>query len=331
MSEEKRKLDPFLLTAEQKRETDALEKMLLKNHVTPLMEDAEHQHPGWSNLNIVDRFHVLSNLNEKYIGKGECLPVICPNYELAWFQAYSGMGVSFDWSVFDGKIGGILPLQFSEHSVTQTTHGARFILASNKFRELPVAFRVAVIAEYVLENTTIGYSEAFAFAMGSGGLKTYRIMIAPKVSLTTDLQTKRLEGWTIHISDTRPSNEQLLAIGRLIRSYDEVILDQDTRNPHIRNLTEVHDSFDHRKARRSGNAKVREMVLFVDNLIASGKNPKRGGNCTWRDVWCLLMKKRPELVERYSTPEALMQSYSQYKRRQKLEEIEENNRNEQNI
>lgn len=307
--------NPFSLTQDQKRAYEALEVRLRDEFIVPLMDDIGTLVPRWAEMNVVERFNALSELNAPNIGKGECLPVVCPEYELAWFQAYSGDVVSCDFWAYGGRMGGILPLQFSEHSATQLSHGARFALMSSNFRGLPPAYRVAVIAEFVLENVVTGYSEAFAFALGSDKLKTYRVSIAPKVSITADMQTRRVEGWTIHVSDARPTNAQLLAAGRLIRAYDDAVQDPDFVVPFVRDLNELNEPDDHRKAKRSGDAELRNMVSFVDDLIASGTDPRRGGNSTWREVWRYLMRDRPDLAARYASSRSLMQSYSQYKKR----------------
>lgn len=304
------------LTANQERADKELEQELLEKCVLPLMERMREAVPEWPSMDAVGRFQSLAHLNVEHLGEGECLPVICPHYELAWFQAYSGKAVSVDWWASKGETGGVLPLQFSEHSATPITHGARFIVESDDFGTLPPAFQVASIAEFVLEHAVTGYTEAFAFAMGCSELVTFRAGIAPKMAFATEAcKERRVEGWTIHVRDARPSNEMMLEIARRIRNYDALVADPGIKVPYARDLTTIQEEPDHRKSRRSGNSDLKRLIDAVDDLIERGIDPRRGGNSSWKDVWRRIYDESPSLLDDHRTSESLMQSYSQYKRR----------------
>ena len=304
------------LTEEQRRADREFAESLRTRYVEPIIEEMEASHRGYRDMGDVEKFNLLACLNEKVIGKGECLPVICPEYENAWFQAYSGVPVSVDYLASGGTKGGILPQQPAEIYSMPGIRGAMHVLSFEDFHELPPAFRIAVIAEHVLENVVTGNTEAFSFALSGGELKSYRVVVAPKATFPPGSAFRRVDGWVIHVRDAMPSNEMLVATAQFIRAYDERVAEAEAElreNGHDADL--INRKSDHRKRRRSGSLAVREMVELVDAAIAKGMDPRRGGTCSWSELWFDLSDSHPAVTERYSTPEKLMQSYSQYKRR----------------
>lgn len=311
--------------------------------VPALVDDLEAMYPGYTDMKVYHRMARLLEANAEYQGKGDFLPV---RFEDLGFYAFAGVELGHRTEYLGGNmlITYYKPL-FSYFSprplpddIVAFTGAVResdlrhylyrapgtpvqpgeplFWGDIPDYRNLPIAYRVALVCQYVNEHVVAHPDDVTAFVLGAADeLPIHRYLVSP----TKDADGLN-SGWCVRIRDLRPSQEFGRHIADHLKGLVEASEDfeQDSFR-HIRRTAKdpsayrLESQFEGKPKgkRRASPESTLTMVAFVDDLIARQGRPGRGNDLSWEDAAGLLASETGLTY----TGNNLRNAYNTYKKR----------------
>ena len=127
------------------------------------------------------------------------------------------------------------------------------------YKELPVSFKVAVVAQLICQNILVPYSDACRYAAGLDK------KIEPRRRLISPLQSEYGPyGWLVAIRDKKPENKMLIDLARTLRHASPDSLELDVYNSVMG--VEVAPPPPERKE-RSRRDRTETLVSFIDEIL----------------------------------------------------------------
>ena len=176
-----------------------------------------------------------------------------------------------------------------------------------KYTELPVAYRAALVCQYVHEHVIATLSDVTAFVLGaSETLATHRYIFEP----TKDADGLN-NGWVIRIRDLRPIGD----LGKHIAAHiSDVVANSEAMEQEHQ---AVSSQFEQKERKRRGADNVTEtMVEFVFKLKQTRKiGSRRGDDLSWDEALAQLESQEPTTIGRYKNGNNLRDSFNSYVKR----------------
>ena len=271
--------------------------------VVPLVEELSESIPGYATMPWQDRAVMVVELNEPFAEKGDWLML----GEMPVFAGCRLGEIRTDF-VQDAATGEISHkveryVQRFSNDYLGALHSVRgsisyFINGEREtYDQLPVSYRVALVALYVLQNVNVAPDEASAFALGVDG-----VSFEPRrfTAFHTFDQEGRCSGWLVRLRDSKPPQRLAIKLASFLR---------DTADDESRSF-----DFEIHKGKRRTNERSERAFEYVENLIRQGVVIGRGGSMTWDEVAGQLSKEYGDDVRAY-TGDNLRDCYRKYKQR----------------
>lgn len=306
-------------TEAQRLKDEAFIEETRTSYVAPLLEELSEAIEGFEEMDYERRLAELVNLNEPYVGMGDCLLVGRYPFRL---PVYAGVSLGSkvwircgDFNVeryvprFNSDIVALVHDDDLRGGVSGFLHNEH-----DTFTSLPVSYRAALVAIYVEQNVICNFErdDAVRFVLGCGGLVPRRVAILP-VNNSEGLTS----GWLARIRDNKPPQsfgiELVSALRGTATAYAGMVwtLVKDSGETEIHRST---DRFD-LAPKRSTNERTALAYAFVDSLYEQGIQIGRGHAMSWDDVAAQLRLKYGDRVRSY-TGNNLRDGYRKFKQRQ---------------
>ena len=300
------------LTEAQRLKDEAFIDVARRKYVTPLVGELEKAIEGYSKMDAYDRFLALMRLNEKHAPKGESLLLefgyvgggVDENgvhYADAKLETrglvFSGIQLGYRCEMQSG-----VPVYSKAINLKRpfgTDEDISSILNGGVYSSLPLAFRVALVALYVLQNVFTTNADACRFAAGIKNNVELRRFFVDRIRT----EDGELLGWDVLLRDARPENDLMKSLGKMMR-------DSAKSNVETQRIAEYEDA----KSRKRRDT-TETLIAFIEVVLPSrGMHVGRGG-ISWKKAFGYFDVEHPGM---YKNPKSFENAYHNAKRQERL-------------
>lgn len=327
--------DFLRLTEAQRLRDEQIVERIRHMLVEPLLDELENVIPGYMSMDERNKYLALLRLNEEHAPIGEWMLVDfghlpysdsegetyltseCAFYSggthLFGCRDMGGVKSYHPWMV-QSDIPGLPRTKDAwivNNLMLNIESGDEAFL--DTYREFPVCFKIAYVAEALRQNVLVSRTDACRFAAGFDNDVSLRRVVAYALEST---EGQRF-GWSVTVRDTMPTNNLALEIASWLRNIVKRHITEGSF-PYIM-TTEgdiplyATDSLSKRKPRES----TLLLLQFVDEYLPStGRHVGRvgvGQRVTWEDAYHEFNIQYPDL---YSSRKSFEDSYHNAKRSQ---------------
>ena len=319
-------------TEAQKIVDDAFIQHVRETLVLPLVGELDSAIEGFSSLPRDQRFFYLMKLDAESVANSECLGGdSMPLYfgSSRWDSAFVHAGVKLGdkdetITLDDDTVSIYKPLGFDDYwsgspattpldTITNGKYcsaGAFIDQRKDEYDNLPLPYKVALLAQYVHDNLIADRASVFDFVTcATEDFHGSRMAISPICN-----SDAKQAGWVLRLRDVSPSNEHGRWIVQKMRNYVSSIDDwEKEQNKNLEAIGFDYSSFEKMPKKRSSRKSTDIMVAFIDGLIAEGKAPG-SKEMSWKKALGLLNENYPNQF-RYKTGVHLSDAYHKAKAR----------------
>ena len=300
------------LTEAQRLRDEAFINAVRKKYVAPLVAELDAAVDGYSKMIPYDRFLALMRLNEEHAPNGESLLL-----EFGYVGGgvdengvpYADASLTTRGLVFSG-------IQLNYHCEMRngvpvyskaiccphpigTDGDILSILDGYAYDNLPLAFRVALIALYVRQNVFTTNANACCFAAGIRNDVELRRFFVDRIRT----ESGELLGWDVMLRDARPENDLMKSLGRMMR-------ESANRNIETQRIAESEKA----KSRKRRDT-TETLIAFIDEVLPSrGMRVGRVG-ISWKKAFQYFEEIHPGM---YKNPKSFENAYHNAKRQERL-------------
>lgn len=308
-------------TSDQMLRDKAVISFFRETYVDPLQSDLDTLVPGYKTMSDVDKLVALLRLNEEHAPNGSWLLVDFGSLLPYWDTEcafYAGIPLVSDYQeepdgprmfkpryTFKEGLGSYRSLLI----ISDGKVGTALIQPDIIFTEdLPITFKLAVIAHTLMANAFVDLRQACRFVAGIGDDEPTPFRIRAR---EVETRTGQHFGWSIDIRDTYPSNKLMIDIAKLLRncndSGDSTLPSMIATNVGVQPRHAEHEqllpgqhnskgkSLSHKRGPRES---TRTLLEFVDGYLPSlGYHVWRTGDgekISWDDAFRMFCEKYPD-------------------------------------
>ena len=304
------------MTDSQQMRDKAVLKEIDERFVSPLLEELNTIVDGYREMDDREKFVSLLRLNEEHAQKGDSLLVDFGSIDgnSTWTAFYAGESL-FTYQEWD-DVKRYCPLHVDSDLPGLGGRSDALILnnlllyeesALERFAELPICFKLAVIARTIQQNLLVNRVDACRYAAGfDKELHLTRWRVRPLESGNT-----QRFGWLIEIRDTKPENELMKELARKMRSSVQADMNGYGYIPTDEGDAPLYAEADEpRKKKRTRHETTERLVYFIEDVLPStGRYVGRSGDgrrIGWEQAFAEYCESYPN---DYSSEKSFRDSY----------------------
>lgn len=291
---------------------------LKESVVLPLLDELSSVVQTYRVMDEEEKIRALLSLNAKHAPQGDWLLLDFGGLSKgdAWC-AFSGQS-AFETVLIDNETKAYVPRFITSLGLgtpmNETDRRLDFIQNDTSFKQLPIVYRIGMVAYALRENVFCSLSDACRFAAGiDGDLKLWRSEIEPLISANY-----QRFGWRIEVRDVMPSNELAVSAARKARALTQIETSIIGSIESSAGQIPIHAEYEPKKRRPRGSTNL--LIEFIENYLPSkgcyvGRKRVEGRKkISWQQAYDLFDEKYPQM---YVSVDSFKGSYTNAKTAQK--------------